>query len=80
VYGHFAKDMIWSTATAAYQVEGGWNADGKTPSIWDLESHVKPSVIAGNATGDVACDSYNLWQTDITNMAAMGVRAMYFEV
>lgn len=25
----FPKDFLWSTSTAATQIEGGWNADGK---------------------------------------------------
>ena len=27
-YDTFPDDFIWSSATAAYQVEGGWNEDG----------------------------------------------------
>lgn len=25
----FPKDFLWSAFTAATQIEGGWNADGK---------------------------------------------------
>ena len=29
LYGKFPDDFAWSTATAAYQIEGGWNQGGK---------------------------------------------------
>ena len=29
MYGKFPDDFAWSTATAAYQIEGAWNQGGK---------------------------------------------------
>lgn len=28
LHAQFPENFAWSTATAAYQVEGGWNEDG----------------------------------------------------
>ena len=55
LYGTFPKDFVWGAATAAYQVEGGWNADGKGESIWDTFVHIQGNVIDGT-TADIACD------------------------
>ena len=35
-YKMYPKDFLWGSATAAYQVEGAWDQDGKGVSIWDL--------------------------------------------
>ena len=28
LFGQFPEDFIWSTSSAAYQIEGGWNEGG----------------------------------------------------
>ncbi|CAL1538499.1 unnamed protein product [Lymnaea stagnalis] len=63
LYDQFPDDFVWAAATAAYQIEGGWNADGKGPSIWDTWAH--SHKIAHNETGDVACDSYHKYKEDV---------------
>ena len=41
----FPPAFAWGAATAAYQVEGAVDVDGRTPSIWDTFSHT-PGRIA----------------------------------
>ena len=31
----FPKNFLWGAATAAYQIEGAVNEDGRKPCIWD---------------------------------------------
>jgi len=62
-YGMFPDDFSWSVATAAYQVEGAWNEDGKGISIWDTYS--RENKLEYNYTGDIACDSYHKYMEDV---------------
>ncbi|WP_114206346.1 GH1 family beta-glucosidase [Acidisarcina polymorpha] len=73
----FPKDFWWGTATAAYQVEGAWNLDGKGESIWDRFSHTRGKV-KGAATGDVACDQYHLYKEDIALMKRLNQKSYRF--
>ena len=75
----FPKGFFWGTATAAYQIEGAWNEDGKGESIWDRFSHT-PGKIRNGDTGDVACDSYQRWREDIALMRAMNLNSYRFSI
>lgn len=69
----FPKGFYFSSASAAYQIEGAWDTDGRTPSIWDNLTHSHPKSIADVSSGDVACDSYHLYKEDIKAIKAIGV-------
>ncbi len=58
----FPEGFIWGAATASYQVEGAWNADGDP--ISDRFTHTLGKV-HGGVMGDVACDQYRLHPQDI---------------
>lgn len=76
---NFPDGFLWGTATAAYQIEGGHDADGKGPSIWDTFSHL-PGKIERDENGDVACDHYHRYRDDVALMGALGLNAYRFSV
>lgn len=76
----FGKDFIWGTATAAYQIEGGWNEDGKGPSIWDHFTHSKNRKIKDRTNADVSCDFYHRYESDIALMHEMNLPASRFSI
>ena len=78
VYGTFPQDFAWGVATAAYQIEGAWDADGKGPSIWDTFTHNNRSYKQQNA--DIACDSYNKIDEDVALMKKLGVSHYRFSL
>ncbi len=75
----FPRDFVWGAATAAYQIEGAWNEDGKGPSIWDTFSHT-PGNVVNEDTGDVACDHYHRYQQDVGIMQELGLNAYRFSI
>jgi len=76
---HFAKDFLWGTATAAYQIEGAWNEDGKGPSIWDTFCR-QPGRIRNGDTGETACDHYHRYRDDVRLLKDLGVKAYRFSL
>ena len=75
----FPRGFLFGTASAAYQIEGAVNEDGRGPSIWDIYSH-KPGVIEDKTNGDVACDHYHRWPDDVEIMKRLGVNAYRFSI
>ena len=75
----FPKDFTWGVATSAFQIEGGWAADGKGPSIWDTFCS-NPANIKDQSDGTVACDHYNRYKEDVSLIKSLGVDAYRFSM
>jgi beta-glucosidase len=78
-YCRFPDSFLWGCATAAYQVEGAAQEDGRKPSVWDTFAH-QPGRIAMGHTGDVAVDQYHRYAQDVQLMKWLGVKAYRFSI
>jgi beta-glucosidase len=70
----FPAGFAWGAATAAYQIEGAAAEGGRGPSIWDTFAHTSGRTLRGD-TGDVACDHYHRWESDLDLIAELGLTA-----
>ncbi len=77
--GRFPPGFTFGAATASYQIEGAVRADGRGMSIWDRFSHV-PGKVVGGDTGDVACDHYSRWASDLDLLVELGLDAYRFSI
>ena len=66
-------------ATAAYQVEGSTQIDGRSASIWDTFCR-EPGAIRNGEDGEVACDHYARWADDVALMQSLNLEAYRFSV
>jgi beta-glucosidase len=78
-FRQFPEGFLWGAATAAYQVEGAWNEDGKGESIWDRFTH-RPYRILNGDTGDVACDHYHRMPEDVALMKELKLQTYRFSI
>jgi beta-glucosidase len=75
----FPPRFVFGTATAAYQIEGAVDVDGRGRSIWDTFSHTPGRTFEGD-TGDVAAEHYVRYREDVALMAELGLPAYRFSV
>jgi beta-glucosidase len=74
LFSSFGEDFLWGTASAAYQIEGAWNVDGRGASVWDAFSQ-KAGNIKNNDNGNIATNFYHRYKEDIQL-----AKDMHFEV
>ena len=75
----FPKDFLWGSASAAYQVEGAWDEDGKGRSVWDEFVRI-PGKTFKATTGDKAVDHYHRFEEDVALMKEMGLKTYRFSI
>ncbi|OWR52151.1 seminal fluid protein CSSFP001, partial [Danaus plexippus plexippus] len=76
----FPEGFLFSASSSAYQIEGAWNKDGRTDSIWDDLVHQRPYLVRDNATGDIADNSYYIYKRDIEILREIGLQVYRFSI
>jgi beta-glucosidase len=73
------NDFLWGAATAAYQIEGAVNEDGRGESVWDRFC-ATPGKVRNGDSGAIACDFYHRYPQDIELMQELGLDAFRFSI
>lgn len=74
----FGADFTWGVASAAWQIEGAWQEDGKSPSVWDHADH--RGRVKGGPCGEVAIDAYHRYGEDLELIRSLGFGANRFSL
>jgi beta-glucosidase len=69
----FPKGFFWGASTAPHQIEGNNTAS----DLWFIEN-LQPTIFA-EPSGD-ACNSFELWRTDLDLVKAMGLNTYRFGI
>lgn len=75
----FPKDFTWGVSTAAYQIEGAIDEDGRGRSVWDTFCE-EPGRIVDGTSGAVATDHYHRMPEDVALMRQLGIGAYRFSI
>ena len=76
----FPKDFLLGTASAAFQIEGSPNADGKGETTWDYMARVTPEVFYDNAKPEPASWFYKNYESDIAEMKELGLKSFRLSI
>jgi beta-glucosidase len=74
-----AAPFVWGAGTAAFQIEGGTQVDGRGESIWDRFAAGAGNVADGD-TGEPACEHYFRWREDLDLMRELGIQGYRFSI
>lgn len=75
----FNEDFEWGVSTAAYQIEGAHDLDGKGPSVWDAFVKQKGKIQDGTH-GDEACNHYLRYEEDVQLIKSLNIPNYRFSI
>lgn len=75
----FGNDFLWGVSTAAFQIEGASDIDGKGLSVWDVFATRKGKIKNGHQPAD-ACDFYNRFKDDIALVRELNIPNFRFSL
>lgn len=76
----FPGNFSFGVSTSAYQIEGGWNEDGKGSSNWDDFTLNHPELIMDRTDGNKAADSYHRFDDDLDLLNDLRVNHYRFSI
>lgn len=74
----FGEGFTWGVASAAFQVEGAWDADHKRPSVWD--EACRRGRVRGGLVGREGIGAFHRLDEDLDLISRLGVGAKRFSV
>ena len=75
----FGNNFEWGVSTAAFQIEGAHDADGKGESIWDAFT-AKKGKVRNDHHAKTACDFYNNYKADIDLVKQLNIPNFRFSI
>lgn len=73
----FPKDFFWGASSSAFQIEGGWDADGKGATVADVNAMKRARK---QADTKIASDFYHHYEEDIKTMKELGLSMYRFSI
>lgn len=74
---HFPEGFLWGASSSAFQIEGGWDEDGKGMTVADFNSFKRSDK---QADSKVASDFYHHYEEDIALMKELGMKIYRFSI
>lgn len=72
------EKFLWGASTAAAQIEGGYNEDGKGLSVWD-EASLNGHIRDGHSTF-TTCDAYHRTDETVRLLKTLGANSYRFSL